>query len=1114
MKPSDIQYGETTTVEIRPMSELDFGRYVQPLTQVFLLSSELSDNAILQVGETSWNVEGIDAHHQELLNRLVVKNLPNLAWVGAAFSNKQNQESQSLLLEIREFPVEYIWSDAVEIGLDEKIIEAIRLKRKRLVNIGAVIGWLEDKVLVDLQGESQLVLLSGSPTPQADQRSNFRLHGKGVAVDVARDKKGRLFVTRVVEAKRPQGNDRRPIYMVKGRFKFVDYTIAGCFRGAARSQLDQIVADADSYLGVWKEYNKLERQSILDKAREFGWLKYSSCEQLSGGCWRFNLENSKSLEAGIRFLEDNETVDLEVAVHPPAELVEAGDAGESREADAGMSSRDKRIFAGECVYYDRKFATLDIRTQQIGVDEDNPPPEKGVVFVSLSGDRKRLERRENAQALIAAAECPMPQLGLLIESKMVQVRRRKHWPALSAAARKVFGGDPTDRQVEALRVALNTPDIALIQGPPGTGKTRVIAALQTRLAEINEDTEGIAGRALLTSYQHDAVENVASATEVYGLPAIKVGRKRGTDNDADGFEHWRRDMVEAASAELAKVKETPAAVALNKCRDLAVAYLRSPSRVDDVANLLDEVYMLSAGHVPEEIHEGLLRLKQQIQKTSSPTSVKTSELELALKAVRGLRTDPVTFSDDGPDQAYKVLRRLAPLSILEDADKDFLGQAADWDKEGAPEFLNELQILKESLIDQLLPDERPTDVPLVNIDVEMALNSVIYALRERVRVARGGANAVLAEYRDDLETDQRGVRNAVRRYTFVLAATCQQAVGYQMSQHKGEAGIFDTVVVDEAARANPLDLFIPMSLAEQRIVLVGDHRQLPHLLEYEIERDIEKSLSGKTEELLKKSLFQRLFKQMQEREKTDGIKRTVTLNKQYRMHPVLGQFISDTFYQGHGEAFTSGRDASEFHHGLKRYEGAVAAWAEMPFAKGREHGKHSKRRRAEARWIAREAKQIMEDRPDLSVGVISFYSAQVDELLMQMETVGLAQTMDDGILKINDAWRERRDPFGKLKERLRVGTVDAFQGKEFDVVFLSMTRSNDLSPSDKSLLRKKYGHLMLENRLCVAMSRQQRLLIVVGDPEMVRGDAAEEAIPSLAQFYHLCGGPHGVKFLA
>ena len=31
------------------------------------------------------------------------------------------------------------------------------------------------------------------------------------------------------------------------------------------------------------------------------------------------------------------------------------------------------------------------------------------------------------------------------------------------------------------------------------------------------------------------------------------------------------------------------------------------------------------------------------------------------------------------------------------------------------------------------------------------------------------------------------------------------------------------------------------------------------------------------------------------------------------------------------------------------------------------------------------------------------------------------------------------------EERLRIGTVDAFQGMEFDIVFLSMVRSQDMN---------------------------------------------------------------------
>jgi hypothetical protein len=52
------------------------------------------------------------------------------------------------------------------------------------------------------------------------------------------------------------------------------------------------------------------------------------------------------------------------------------------------------------------------------------------------------------------------------------------------------------------------------------------------------------------------------------------------------------------------------------------------------------------------------------------------------------------------------------------------------------------------------------------------------------------------------------------------------------------------------------------------------------------------------------------------------------------------------------------------------------------------------------------------------------------------------QPVKGGAYRIRDAWRQTRGTTGKLIERLRVGTVDAFQGKEFDVVLLSMSRSS------------------------------------------------------------------------
>ncbi len=47
---------------------------------------------------------------------------------------------------------------------------------------------------------------------------------------------------------------------------------------------------------------------------------------------------------------------------------------------------------------------------------------------------------------------------------------------------------------------------------------------------------------------------------------------------------------------------------------------------------------------------------------------------------------------------------------------------------------------------------------------------------------------------------------------------------------------FPTVIVDEAARANPLDLLIPVTQASERVILVGDHRQLPQVIDEQTPR--------------------------------------------------------------------------------------------------------------------------------------------------------------------------------------------------------------------------------------------------------------------------------------
>ncbi|HIB83313.1 MAG TPA: AAA family ATPase, partial [Chromatiaceae bacterium] len=122
---------------------------------------------------------------------------------------------------------------------------------------------------------------------------------------------------------------------------------------------------------------------------------------------------------------------------------------------------------------------------------------------------------------------------------------------------------------------------------------------------------------------------------------------------------------------------------------------------------------------------------------------------------------------------------------------------------------------------------------------------------------------------------------------------------------------------------------------------------------------------------------------------------------------------------------------------------------------------------------------------DLTFGVISFYKAQANQIRKQ-----IGELTDD-------------------PRRLRIGTVDSFQGMEFDVVFLSMVRTTRQKRKKRDGDRQKqayglFGHLCLSNRLNVSMSRQKKLLVVVGDSTLLQDDLAPDFIPGLVDFFKLC----------
>ena len=186
--------------------------------------------------------------------------------------------------------------------------------------------------------------------------------------------------------------------------------------------------------------------------------------------------------------------------------------------------------------------------------------------------------------------------------------------------------------------------------------------------------------------------------------------------------------------------------------------------------------------------------------------------------------------------------------------------------------------------DVLVGDSNPTQ----NTDfVTLGIGST--AVREVASTGKDGVAEALAAYAEELQ-DLDSVSMMIEKYAGVVAATCQQSV---MQDYKFVD--FDLVIVDlkPAASGQAQWIFwIPMSHGK-KIVLVGDHKQLPHMLEPEVKDSFIKSGRG-NKQFVEESLFQRLFEKFTAVHKAGGPKRVVTLLDDYRMHPVIGKFVRKT----------------------------------------------------------------------------------------------------------------------------------------------------------------------------------------------------------------------------
>lgn len=1006
-------------------------------------------------------------------------------------------------------------SEPMEIGVDEKIANQLfKSSEIQRADVPLAVEWCKQHFLID--GEPARAAANRNSESNPD---SWQLIGQGWRADLQRQARGGLTVNRVVQSSaKPDGWS-----LIEGDIRFVNESaVTLLLSEGQQAQLRQVVQTHGDYVKLWRRYSEQEWQRSLRQAADLGILKFTKVDEASqeGGAWRFYAD-PKEVErfaSAWKSIESDGAIALEADEQRP-------DWQNARYQDL-LKVDNRRRFRGR-----PKFESQTILIHVEGL----VPPDAGYLYLSLSGDRAVQERRQKALVNIETSVRSL-KLRYILQGASVPSPRLTKYEPLTKAARECFkDGSPTDSQSRAIKMALETPDIALVIGPPGTGKTQVIAALTKRLAEIVGQTNS-QHQILITSFQHDAVENALDRSQVYDLPSVKIGR----ESEVDPIERWCQTQEEKLDAIVSSQDQKDGHAALLRTVHLSISTLRHGQLVIDeqirilgqIDAALTELASKYQIYLPSLVRDDWQHYLNQLQTLDTFRQVQVNDEKKTqlLKKIRAIRVTAESFADDGPDRIRDALLEIKlTKAAIPDREIERL-EDVELMESVSDSVAMELKELRDSWVDKFSDYRPPIIRHRVNDEGLRLIKAVADALADRLKATRYGVGGVLHRYRDSFQSHQARARLTVHEYAMVVGATCQQSASVSMASLKnlsgiGDSGIsFDTVIIDEAARANPLDLFIPMSMAEKRVILVGDHRQLPHLLEPAVESELAETQSFTEEQgkALHDSLFERLWKQLKDREAIDGFPRVVMLDTQFRMHPTLGKFISEQFYESVGLAkLKPGKEAKDFPSDTTGYEGKVCAWINVPHTLGNTERRlgtsRSWTRNDEAQVVAKEAVRLLKScDTNTTIGVITFYSAQRDLIFEHLAQVGVAEKdPETGGWRISADWRLT----GSGEERFRVGTVDGFQGKEFDIVLLSIVRSNNdnipahtsnnLSQFEASANRK-YGHLRLDNRMNVAMSRQRRLLIAIGDKQMAIGANAEIAVPALSSFLTLCGGPDGV----
>ncbi|PON39575.1 ATP-dependent DNA helicase PcrA [Parasponia andersonii] len=292
---------------------------------------------------------------------------------------------------------------------------------------------------------------------------------------------------------------------------------------------------------------------------------------------------------------------------------------------------------------------------------------------------------------------------------------------------------------------------------------------------------------------------------------------------------------------------------------------------------------------------------------------------------------------------------------------------------------------------------------------------------------------------------------SIKEFCFQRASLMFSTASSSYKLHHTRIEPLTILVIDEAAQLKECESIIPLQLPGiKHAVLVGDECQLPATVTSKISDE-----AG-----FGRSLFERLSSQNHSKH---------LLSTQYRMHPSISSFPNSKFYHNQIlDAPIVKRKSYEKHYLPGSMFGSYSFINVIGGREEKDDDGHSRKNMVEVGLVMKILHNLykawLESRQELSIGVVSPYSAQVVAI---------------------------QDKLGKKYEKIdgfqvKVKTIDGFQGGEEDVIVMSTVRSS---------IGERLDFIAKPQRMNVALTRARHCLWILGNERtLTRSQSIWEAL--------------------